>query len=375
MKRGYRRLLYFQIAIFFILVLNSFVSSILSDYWMPLFLFLLIVLFKFLFGFEKDRHRYTKDIIFEITIFLLIFFILYYLFGVFIGFARTGNYYNLHGIFTFMIPLVLVILLKEFLRYMMLVKSEGSRLLVVTTVILFIFIDITEVIFYSKFDSNWNNFLFFALTLIPAISQNIACTYLTIHTGYKPVIFYLLIYELYPYLIPIIPNPNEYIVAIVELLVPMLLILRVYRFLSKDQEEEITQDYKKRHLFPLLLPLCFIILIVYFTSGYFHYHAIAIASGSMTPTIHKGDAVIIEKVDKDYDSIKEGVVLAHKYKGIMIVHRLIRIVKDKNQYYFYTKGDANKEEDGYPISEEMVVGIVRYKIPYIGIPTVWLNEL
>ena len=50
-------------------------------------------------------------------------------------------------------------------------------------------------------------------------------------------------------------------------------------------------------------------------------------------------------------------------------------VKVDNKYYFYTKGDANEIEDGYPITEDMIVGVVNVKVPYIGLPTVLLNEL
>ena len=30
---------------------------------------------------------------------------------------------------------------------------------------------------------------------------------------------------------------------------------------------------------------------------------------------------------------------------------------------------------GYIIYENMIVGVVRFKIPYVGLPTVWLNRL
>lgn len=121
-----------------------------------------------------------------------------------------------------------------------------------------------------------------------------------------------------------------------------------------------------------LIPL--VIFIVYFTSGYFKFYAVAIASGSMMPNINKGDVVIIEKIN-DYNKIKEGQVIAYKYNDVIVVHRLQRIIKEREKFYFYTKGDANSMEDPYVIYQEMIVGIVNIKVPYLGIPTVWLNEL
>ena len=72
MKSGYKRLLAFETIIFIVLGINSFVSSILSDYLMLIFLLIIVVMFKFFFGFEKDRHRYTKDIIFDCIIFQIL---------------------------------------------------------------------------------------------------------------------------------------------------------------------------------------------------------------------------------------------------------------------------------------------------------------
>lgn len=376
MKKSYKRLLLFELILVFILILNSFVSSILSSYNIVLFLFVALILFHKLFGFEKDRHRYIKDIIGEIFIVLLIYFILYYLFGIIIGFARTDNYYTLDGLVKFIIPTILTIILKEFFRYMVLTKSEGNNLLVVFSFILFVFMDITNPLYYNQFSSKYETFIFVALTLLPAISTNIACTYISTKTGYKPVIFYLLIMNLVNYLVPIVPNPNEYLLSIINLVFPFVVGYRVYLFFQKDSDKEIEIESKKMKIIPLVLSLCVVFGAVYFTSGYFRYHAIAIASGSMRPNIDKGDVVVIEKIDKNYDLLKEGQVIAYKYNGIIVVHRLINIIKyDDEHYYFYTKGDANLESDNYAITEDMVIGIVNLKVPYIGLPTVWLNEL
>ncbi len=95
----------------------------------------------------------------------------------------------------------------------------------------------------------------------------------------------------------------------------------------------------------------------------------------MNPEIKKGDVVIIEKISTNYDSINIGEVLAYKYNDMIIVHRIVNIVKEQDKYYFYTKGDANNEMDNITITQDMVIGIVHYKVPYIGYPTVWLNEL
>lgn len=375
MKKSYKKMLILQIILFLILIFNSFVSNILTDYKLVLFLVVTLIAFKFLFGFEKDHHRYTKDIIFEVFVILVIYFILFYLLGIIIGLAKTNNYYNLDGIFNFILPLVLTIITKEYLRYVMAVKVEGSKILNVTTVLLFILIDVSNAIYYNGFTSYYDGFRFIALTLLPSISRNIACHYITIKTGYKPVIVYLLVTNLYQYLLPIIPNPNEYILSLVTLLLPIVLLVRVYNFFQNEKDEIIKREYHKKRIGSLIPAALIAIVAVYFTSGYFKYYAVAIASDSMFPKIKKGDIVIIEKFDGNFEDLEIGQVLAYRYGNVIVVHRLVNIVLDNGEYYFYTKGDANSSIDNYAIEEEMVIGTVSLKVPYIGLPTVWLNEI
>lgn len=377
MKRGYKRLLIFETIIFFILALNSFFWNVLGGYTTVFFLILTTIIFKKLFGFERDKHSKTKDIIFEIIIFLLIFFLLYYLFGIVIGFAKTDNYYNLDGIIKFIIPLIITIILKEFLRYNVIMKSEGNKLLTVVSIILFVLIDITNSIYYVGFNNFNNTFIFIALVLLPSISTNIVCSYLTYKVGYKPSMLYLLVINMYPYLLPIIPNPNEYIASLINFLLPIVLFYKVSGIFKLEEEEQLERNYNKKTIFSLIIPTVIVIILVYFTSGYFKYKTIAIASGSMEKEISKGDIVIIEKFDNkdDYNKLKEGQIIAYEYQGIIVVHRIIKILNDNGEYFVYTKGDANSVSDNYVVKQKMIIGTVKTKIPFVGLPTVWLNEL
>jgi len=320
MKRGYKKLLILEIILFFVLILNSFVSSILSRYNLILALIAVLGIFKLFFGFEKDRYRYVRDIIFEIAIFLLVFFLLYYLSGLIITFAKTENYLTWYGFSNFIIPIILTIILKEIARYMILQKAEGNNFLLITTCILFIFLDVSNAIYYNNFSSKYDSFLFVALSLLPAISTNIACTYISKKVGYKPVIFYLIIVNIYSYLMPIIPNPSEYISSMVQFLLPIALGYRVYSFYEKEKDKEVSRDYNKRRILPLIIPTIVIMILIYFVSGYFHYYAVAVASNSMSPKIYRGDVVIIEKIDKNYDLLKMACEIDYKKQIILFIN-------------------------------------------------------
>ena len=366
-------MLFFEILVIVIFILNIFVSSILSKYVNLLVLSLVFGLYVLFFGLEKNRKRYWKLLSIDVIIYLLTFFVFYYLLGIIVGFTKT----NIHLVKTFVydvLPLFTLIIIKELLRYNMLMKSEGSWLNIIVTIIFFILIDISEIVAFASLSSNYSIFVFVAVGILPIISRNILCSYLSYNVGYKPSILYLIITQLYMYFVPIIPNPNEYLYSIIWMIFPIICLYFLYCFFKKEKDEEELQRKNKNKLISLVLPLILVMFLVYITSGYFHYHAIAVGSGSMTPNILKGDVVVIEKI-KDYDKVNIGQVIAFKKDKIIVVHRLINKVYVDGEYYFYTKGDANDFVDNFQITEDMFIGIVDIKIPYVGYPTVWLNNL
>ena len=103
---------------------------------------------------------------------------------------------------------------------------------------------------------------------------------------------------------------------------------------------------------------------------------VAIASGSMSPEIKKGDAVIIEKLsNKKISELKKGDIIAYKYSDVLIIHRIEKIEIAGDKYYFYTKGDANSDIDEWIVEDNMIVGKINLIIPYLGKPTVWVRSL
>ena len=374
MKKGHIRLIIFEILIMFILFLNSFVINMLSGYKMSLFLLLISIFFFFRFGFEKDKHRYIKDAILEVTIFLLVFLILYYLLGVVVGFSKTDNYYTFKGFKDFIIPAVLYIILREYLRYNMSCKSQGSTLASIVTVTMFMCLDVSQAIYTTSFNTNYEYLTFISFTLLPSICSSIALTYITYKVGYKPALLYSLVMRLYRYLIPIIPNPSPYIYSIIMLAVPAILTYRIYKLFKSTKDEEVKREYNRRRLSSVIILHIPVIIMIYFVSGQFRFHAVAIASGSMVPNIYKGDIVIIDKQKVNLEDLKEGQVLAVKHGNILVIHRLYKKVNINDEYILYTKGDANEDVDNFTTKEENLYGVVNYVIPYIGLPTVWFNE-
>ena len=378
--KSYYTIFLFETVLLFLAILNSFNSSLSNVYVLPFILFICDVIFFFVLGFEKNNKRLNRIVAFDVFMYSMMFLILYYLFGIIIGYAESNNYLTLYGLTIFIIPTILKIIFKEHLRNSLLTKSGNNKFLIIYTSLLFIMIDIFPALSILKISNTHDTFLFIALVLFPSITVNILATYINIKVGYIPVIIYLLIFSLYQYIVPIVPNPSEYLKAIIDFVLPIFILFKVRKNVNKysDEDKEIDRNYNKPTIILLIIPIVLIIIIIYFVSGYFRYYALAIASGSMHPVFDRGSVVITERVnDKygNYNKLKEGEIIAYRTEKTIIVHRLIRIVNAGDELFYYTKGDANNEEDDYLIKKEDIIGIVRFKIPYIGYPTVWFSGI
>ena len=378
--KSYYTVFLVETVIMFLVILNSFNSILSNVYVLPFILFICDVIFFFVLGFEKTNKRLNKIVDFDIFMFSMVFLILYYLFGIIIEYAKSNNYLTLYGLTVFIIPTILKIIFKEHLRNSLLTKSGDNKFLIIYSVILFIMIDILPALSILNMSNMHDVFIFTALVLLPSITVNAVATYINIKVGYMPVIIYSLIFSLYQYVVPIVPNPSEYLKAIIDFILPILILFKVRKIVNKysDEDKEIDRNYKKSAIILLIIPIILTIIIIYFVSGYFKYYALAIASGSMNPIFDRGSVVITEQINEKYDNynkLKEGEIIAFKAEKNIVVHRLIRIVNIGDEVYYYTKGDANEEEDNYLIKKENIIGIVRFKIPYIGYPTVWFSEI
>lgn len=377
MKKSFKRLIIFSLIIIAISLLNGFIFKIFNRWTLLLFTIILLLITKIIFGYEKDRHRYVKDIILEIIINLITFFIIYYISGIFIGFAKVANYFTYKYMTTMIIPLTLYIIAKEYLRYTLITKSGDKKGIIALIIIALVLLDSTIAISVNSISISKQTFLLLALTIIPSITENILCSWTTYHFGYKPCLIYLLIINLYKYFLPIIPNPNEYLYSIIFFILPVIILINLNNWLKKDKTEIIIVEHKNNIKLKLAceIPLVLIlILMICLVSGYFKYYAIAIATGSMVPNINKGDVVIVNQQFKEKD-LEIGTVIAYNYNNKVVVHRIYKEIKTDNELIIYTKGDANNNMDEYKITTDMILGTVNNKLPLIGYPTVMINEI
>ena len=111
---------------------------------------------------------------------------------------------------------------------------------------------------------------------------------------------------------------------------------------------------------------------VMLVSNQFRYGSLVIATESMTGELNKGDVVLFEQYSNQ--EIKEGTVIIFEDHDSLIVHRVVDIEIINGSSRYYTKGDANEDNDMGFRTQSDIVGLASYKLPMIGHVTLWMRS-
>jgi len=117
-----------------------------------------------------------------------------------------------------------------------------------------------------------------------------------------------------------------------------------------------------------------IILFILYTKGYLFFMIFCVPTGSMRPTINIGDLIITRKLSqKDISKLKVGDIIVFNYNGKNMVHRIIKIKKKNNKYYFDCKGD-HINQINYNISYKDVKYKYLFKIGGLAKPIMYVTN-
>ena len=330
------------------------------------------------FGYEKKRRRFMLESMFYTFSYTTIFLIATYIIGILTGFNKSVYFLNMNNIMHNILPYLLVIIISEVLRYEISRKGETSILAHVLITVIFIIIDCTFYLTTFDLSTGDGEIYYICMIFLPSVFKNILLMYLTTIGGMYPSIIYRILMDLKAFILPIFPDFGMYIESILDVLFPVLLGLLIHLSLKQYKNKEVEQS-KIRHS-KMYIYFIYIILII-FVGGFvllasckFRYSMISIGSGSMTDVINKGDVVVYEKI-YDEKVLKKGDIIVFKRDNRTIVHRIIERIKIGKDIIYYTKGDYNKDPDGYPLTKKDIQGRVKFRIKYLGIPSVALDEM
>ena len=377
MKKGFNKILILEIILLIFLLFNSFVFRIANMYVISGIMLPFLILMTVLNGFEKDNYRYKKDVLLNIIIFLLMYYFITYFLGLFSGFVKSSYSLSFINIIKNTFPVIALILISELMRYVLFNKTKRNLPCLIIGCLLFVMVDVNTMVHIYDVKTALGITKMICLVVFPSITKNIFLTYLTMKVGYKNGIIYRLITEISTYLLPIFPDFGEYINVLLKTVLPIAIMARLNNMFNYYSVRKIKDSrYNSRKLVLYSVITFALLTIVLLTSGLFTYQALTIGSGSMSPAIEKGDVIILKGMkNEEARKIKKGDVLVYNHDNKIIVHRVIKKSNNGKTISFKTKGDYNNTKDSWTVKQEDVIGIVKFRIRWVGMPTVALNEL
>ena len=301
----------------------------------------------------------------------LVYLMLYYLSGLGFGFYKNPYALKLEFVFTFFLPTAVVIVASEIFRYVMRAQEDKAA-----DIICFLSCIVAEITICSTATVAISSFSHFmdmvGETVFPVVMGNVLYHYISKRYGFYPNIIYRAITSLYIYLIPYTSAMSEALHVFIKLLLPIAIYLFIDSLFEKKRRYALAKKSKLE--VPItVLAVVIMLVVLMLISNQFSIGLYVIATDSMTGEINKGDAVLYERYDDQ--TILEGQVVAYKEGKSVIIHRVndIQIINGASRYY--TKGDANENADAGYRTDGDIVGLVNFKIPFIGYPTIWLRSL
>lgn len=375
MKGSQKNILIIQLIMILMSIINFFIVNIFNNYIYVIFLLTILIILIFIYGIDLKKTINYRKILPNLSIVILSYFIIIYLSGLFIGFNKTiYKIYNISNWANNIIPMFLLIIIEELIRYEIIKASNKDKKIIILQTAIMIMLEIS--ITYKLYDFSKPNELyeFIGIVIIGNIAKNIYMTIQCINEGYRSNIIYRTIMELYIFIVPIVPALGPYINSILNISIPVILSIVVINSINNKKLESPTS--KRHDKIVTIIILIIGLIIVLLNSGFFKYQILTIGSNSMKPYMSKGDVILIKNLNKEeIKTIKKGDILVFYYNKKIVSHRVYKVIRRGEELYYKTKGDNNSQVDNNIVEAKEIKGIVKYRIKYIGLPSVWLQEL
>lgn len=344
----------------------------------PLFWIFVAILSYLFTQYESNiRMRSKLDIIQSVSIVMIIYSMIYFSLGLVFGYERSPYSHSFTAVLKNLWMFISVIGFQEYVRFQLVKLSPKNLSNYAIITLIFIVADIDFWNFSSKFVSNVELFKYLSQTIIPLVVSNCLFTYLTTVSGNVSSTLYRGIINIMIILLPIFPNINWLIKAMMDIILVIIIALYTNYIDIKSSRILNRRQLKKESVISYIPFVVVLVVVVCFVGGTFKYQPIAVLSDSMSPEFSRGDSVIIEKIDKNkLKNLKKGNILYYSKDGKLIIHRIVTVKYDDvtNKIEVKTKGDNNNTEDPWVITNEEIIGTVKFMIPYIGYPSVLVNE-
>ena len=316
----------------------------------------------------------AKQVLLLMSTIGLLYVVLYYLSALIFGFTRTGYGLKTDVILGLTLPIAAIIVCTEIIRHVLCVQKDK-----IATAFAYLISLCSDLVICATIPALTNMATFMdmvGMTLFPGLMANLLFNYLSARYGCLPNIVYKAFTVWIFYLIPYGSAISFSLLGFVDLMLPIVIFIFIDSLYEKKRRYALGNVSRTRRILSNVLSIvCVVIMLgsVMLISNQFHYGAYVIATPSMTGELNKGDAAIYEKLGDS--PVIEGQVIVFEQNDTVIVHRVVDIQTINGITRYYTKGDANEDLDAGYILRSDIIGLVSYKIPYIGYPTIWIRSL
>lgn len=349
------------------IIYTNFINPI---FWSIILLYLLIY----------SKLRYIKSnsnpkLISYMIIILSMYVIFYFYLGFFLGFCKSPYSHNFFTLLRNIITIIFPVIGIEIFRGVIICQNKGNKFIAIFITILLILVGIKYNTLINLFPNRKNLFIYICSEIIPFISCNLLCTYLSSNSTLIISLLYRIVSESVILLLPILPNINWFLKGAIYILYQVLIyVMYKYVFFTNLKIKSKGTNYLIDKI-SYFITLSLSIALVLFMIGAFKYEPIAILSNSMSPTFNRGDIVIYKKLsEKELNEIQENEIIIYSYANQNISHRVIKKVKTPTSTLYITKGDNNNVADHAIIKTSQIKGVYTFNIKYLGFPSVWLYD-
>lgn len=379
MAKSEKRLIAIELCLSLIFLLNILVKNIMNEYIIFFIICAAIGLIIFFMGYEKDQNldnSTKKRLLLYVGFYCIGFIIFQFGLGFILDYVKTPYKRDLLSVFSNIFPVTIIIISSEILRYMLLKKGEKQKVILILTYILFILLDLTLNVKYFNLNKLNEILKFGTIIFLPSMFKNYILTIFSYRYGIIQNILYRLILELYIFIVPFTTDLGIYLESILLMTFPFLLNRIINIGFEKEKKKDFRENKVKKRVTTIIIVLL-VSIIVILNSNLFRFWTATIGSGSMEPTISIGDVILVDKYYQNHSNkLKKGDILVFKIGNKIYTHRITKIQKENGIFYFKTKGDRKGQlEDSWTVTSKDVIGIVKFKIKYIGYPTIWLSEI
>lgn len=361
-----------ELAFMISLLCFVFMSDIFNKITMAVVLLVFMIIVKILVKSDKVKGKYNKKLNITMTVIAITYLAVIYILGIYTGFYNAAIKLTGWSIINHILPYIVIIILTEIIRKDILLKDNKKSNIIILIATVILEVALTTNIYNVKTLTDY--YILIGFIIFSSIANNMLYNYIILkYRNCTATIIYRIITTIYVYIIPIIPNIHILFESILRVIMPYIIYIILENLYAK-KEKQTSKTTKTKDIIITSILATIAAMLIMLISCQFKYGILVIGSESMTGTLNKSDAIIYKRLDKN-EKIEIGDIIVFKQEGVRIIHRVVDKKDAGTGIKYFTKGDANINEDDDYRLESDIIGKVKLRIPYIGKPTILLNEM